>query len=156
MAREYLKPVFFDVYGKKFDQSSFDDRMEMQKMVFLLQEAGVSLGDYNFVWYKHGPYCQDLQNDILNIGQVKDIEVNYSLDAKDVIDKLKRILEKENAYEKPAWAECLASLEYLKSYILPLNSDDNTIVKALVKRKSHLYDEGSNYEALKCLTEIIG
>lgn len=156
MAKEYLRPVFFDVYEKNFDQSSFDDRMEMQKMVFLLQEAGVSIGDYNFVWYKHGPYCQDLQNDILDIGHVKDVKVNYSSDAKEVIDRLKCVIEKKNVYKKPAWVECLASLEYLKAYILPLNSDDDAILNELVARKSHLNRQSVNREALMSLAEIIG
>jgi hypothetical protein len=34
-------------------------------MIYLLQESGTSLGDYGFLWYKYGLYCQALTNDML-------------------------------------------------------------------------------------------
>lgn len=69
MANTLLASVYQDVYGEKFTSDDFSKRMKMQKLIYLLQEAGISIGDYNFHWsnhgpYKRGPYSQQLQNDI--------------------------------------------------------------------------------------------
>jgi hypothetical protein len=43
-------------------RDSFDERLKLQKVVYLLQAFGVQLG-YGFGWYKYGPYSQDLVSD---------------------------------------------------------------------------------------------
>ena len=64
MANRYLLPVYKILYGHNFSYSDFDQRMEMQKAVYLLQDMGVPIGDYGFRWYLHGPYSQSLQDDM--------------------------------------------------------------------------------------------
>lgn len=52
------------------DQSmlSFDDRLALQKTVYLLQQMGIHLG-YPFSWYLRGPYSRDLTADAFaNVG----------------------------------------------------------------------------------------
>jgi len=39
--------------------STFDDRLILQKAVYLLQAAGIQLG-YRFRWYLKGPYSPDM------------------------------------------------------------------------------------------------
>ena len=73
MARELLKPVYQEVYGDRFNASLFESRMEMQKAIYILQEAGIKVGDYDFLWYKHGPYSQGLQDDILCLRDRKSV-----------------------------------------------------------------------------------
>lgn len=41
---------------------AFDDRLILQKTIYLLQQAGVPLG-YHFSWYIRGPYCASLTSD---------------------------------------------------------------------------------------------
>ena len=53
MANRYLLPVYKILYGRNFSYSDFDQRMEMQKAVYLLQDMGVPIGDYGFRWYLH-------------------------------------------------------------------------------------------------------
>ena len=95
MANYLLKPVFKSIFDRDFRPDVFEDRMEMQKAVYLLQNMGISVGDYRFMWYKHGPYSQTLQNDILNLYGVDDIDINFSADAKKEIDILKSVIFKE-------------------------------------------------------------
>ena len=52
MANYLLEPVFKYIFDRKFNPSSFEDRLEMQKSVYILQNMGISVGDYNFLWYK--------------------------------------------------------------------------------------------------------
>ena len=60
MANKFLLPVYKKVFGESFSYGRFEDRLKMQKMVYLLQEEGVNIGHYGFEWYKHGPYSQVL------------------------------------------------------------------------------------------------
>lgn len=42
-----------------FSMDTFDDRLKLQKLVYLLQASGVFLG-YHYSWYLRGPYCSTL------------------------------------------------------------------------------------------------
>lgn len=42
-----------------FSMDTFDDRLRLQKFVYLLQAHGVYLG-YDYSWYLRGPYCSTL------------------------------------------------------------------------------------------------
>ena len=43
-------------------RSTIEERLHLQKTVYLLQASGLRLG-YAFNWYKHGPYSQSLADD---------------------------------------------------------------------------------------------
>ena len=47
----------FPEYDFKMD--TFEDRLRLQKLIYLLQAHGIYLG-YDFSWYLHGPYCTTL------------------------------------------------------------------------------------------------
>lgn len=156
MAKELLKPVYERVYGEKFNASSFEKRMEMQKVIYILQEAGIRVGDYDFLWYKHGPYCQSLQDDILCLSGIPDITIRYSEDAKEVIERVKDVFNMKVKYPRSAWVECLASLQYLRANIFSLNASKEDIVNNLMTRKPHLDDMDTNLMALDKLNYILG
>ena len=42
-----------------FKMNEFDDRLRLQKFIYLLQVHGIYLG-YDFSWYIRGPYCTTL------------------------------------------------------------------------------------------------
>ncbi len=156
MAKEYLKPIYRDVYGTEFDSASFDARMEMQKLIYILQEAGITIGDYDFIWYKHGPYSQELQNDILNVAECNSFNIMYSQDAQEIINKVKESFNKEVDYSRTSWVECIASLQYLRTCVLPINSSEDLVLKELIARKPHLNNKSLNREAFGQLKFILG
>ncbi len=156
MAKELLKPVYEQVYGEKFNASSFEKRMEMQKAIYILQEAGIRVGDYDFLWYKHGPYCQSLQDDILCLGGTADVTIRYSEDAKEVIERVKNVFNMDVKYTRSAWVECLASLQYLRANIFSLRASKEDIVNSLMAKKPHLDDKATNLSALDRLDYILG
>jgi hypothetical protein len=43
-------------------RNTMEDRLRLQKTVYLLQSCGLHLG-YGFSWYRYGPYSQDLVYD---------------------------------------------------------------------------------------------
>lgn len=155
MANYLLKPVFKRIFNRDFRPDVFEDRMEMQKAVYLLQNMGISVGDYRFMWYKHGPYSQTLQNDILNLYGVDDIDINFSADAKKEIDTLKSVIFKEGLeYNESQWVECLGSLHYIKENLLPSSAGDETVLKELKNRKPHLINDKDDRIALETLKEL--
>ena len=43
----------------EFSMNEFNDRLRLQKIIYLLQAFDVFLG-YHYSWYIHGPYCSTL------------------------------------------------------------------------------------------------
>ena len=156
MAKELLKPVYKQVYGESFKATSFENRMEMQKAIYILQEAGIRVGDYDFLWYKHGPYCQSLQDDILCLSGTPDFIIKYSEDAKEVIRRVSNVFNKKVTYSRSVWVECLASIQYLRANIFSLNASRETVINELKKRKPHLNDMETNFMAWDDLDYILG
>lgn len=153
MGNLYLGPLFKAVYDHPFVQE-FDSRMEMQKAVYLLEEMGVPVGGYGFYWYKHGPYSQSLQNDILSISAEPDVPFSISVDNNKSIKLLHDLMSKSVEYPTSNWAECLASLHYIKKNLLPKSASDEDVVNELEKRKPHLDNVELNMQALHDLSSL--
>lgn len=155
MANYMLKPVFQSIFDREFQPNIFDDRLEMQKAIYLLQDMGISVGEYSFLWYKHGPYSQTLQNDILNLQSVENIDIEFSADAKQEISLLKKAIFKENIqYGLCQWLECLGSIQYIKENLLPYSAEDEVILQTLESKKPHLNKRDDNKMALKTLKDL--
>lgn len=153
MSNIYIAPVYKAIYGQDF-VASFNHRMEMQKAIYLLTEMGVPVGNYGFYWYLHGPYSQALQNDILALPIKDQPQIAFSEDSKKAIERLKAVLMKETDYTLSQWAECLASLRYIKMMILSQSATEDQIVKELETRKPHLNNDALNRQALNELEQI--
>lgn len=52
-----------------FDMNDFNDRLKLQKFIYLIQECGLNLG-YDFKLYLHGPYCTLLTRDGFEMPEV--------------------------------------------------------------------------------------
>lgn len=153
-----IAPIFGEVFNRDFDVDDFNDRLEMQKMIYLLQNMGINVGNYSYFWYKHGPYSQTLQNDILSLrdsSNMPNIKISFSEYANNVIKRLKNaFLKKGSNYSEAAWVECLGSLFYIRESLLPSNADDNTILNKLKELKPHLNNDDSNKLALQTVKEL--
>jgi len=152
MANRYLIPVYSYIFDEPFSYSSFDMRLKMQKVVYLLQEMGVPISDYGFSWYKHGPYSQSLLDDAHNARSNESVPDLSSLssDNRLAMEKLKHILTvpENTAYSLADWCECVASIHYLRQNVLPRSCKDDDILTTLVCKKAHLKDNMANEEAL--------
>lgn len=160
MANKFLLPTYKKVFGQSFSYGCFDDRLKMQKMVYLLQEQGVNIGHYGFDWYKHGPYSQVLLDDMyIEAGSVC-VELKYTPEAEQRIERLKTIFfdeEAEEIYGMKNWTECLASIHFLKNKELGSNTSEEEVLRVLIQRKPHLNNSSLNrkaYGLVDTLTQI--
>lgn len=149
MANRYLLPVYKALYGRDFSYSSFEQRMEMQKAVYLLQDMGVPVGDYGFRWYQHGPYSQRLHDDMYYENGRECRAINISKEYIDSINRLYDIIHDKagDVYSISNWVECLASLHYLRENLLSFNASKEDVVRELEKRKKHLNNHNANLYA---------
>jgi len=154
VANRYLLPLYKELYGKDFSYSNFDERMEMQKGIYLLQDMGVPIGDYGFRWYLHGPYSQRLQDDMYyEDGKPTEQLVLAEENARSV-KRLSEVIhspKRGQQYPISHWVECLASLQYLRKNIMKSNAGRGEVVSELEKRKEHLNNRAANEAAYDLL-----
>jgi len=60
--RQIALKLVLDALGVPATMTSFDERLALQKTIYLAQQVGVPLG-YQFSWYLRGPYSKDLTSD---------------------------------------------------------------------------------------------
>ena len=145
-----IHAVFDEVFGRSTDFSSFDDRLEAQKIVYLLDELGVTCGDFPFKWYKHGPYSQRPQNAILE-NYDNNERVSFSPAGKKAIETIKQIItEPHSEYSDSQWLEAIGSIQYLQKYLYSTSQRD-AILKRLNELKPHLDNKGLNSNAYTIL-----
>lgn len=156
MANKYLLPVYKTLYGHDFSYSNFDQRMEMQKAIYLLQDMGVPVGDYGFRWYLHGPYSQSLQDDMHYESVRTCAKLTLSKDYAESIDRLHAIVhsDKRKNYSISHWVECLASLHYLHENLLSFDATMDEVVTELENRKPHLNDHDANISAYELVEDL--
>lgn len=148
MGINLLNSLYEKIYGEEFNPTTFNSRMEMQKAIYLIQEAGFAVGEYDFLWYKHGPHSQNLQNDILRLSNVNKENVIFTEEATAVLNDLNSMLNQENSYGRSKWVECIASILYLKKYVYPNTISDEELISKLVEKKPHLDKPDINMMAL--------
>ena len=99
---------------------SFDERLILQKAIYLLQSAGISIG-YRFRWYLRGPYSTDATAGafgIVNEGEPAKEELrNWELDESSsaIAAKLQSLLRREGEplAKQASRLELLASILFL-------------------------------------------
>lgn len=152
-----LLRVYNDFTSERLNTSNPDDKVIMQKIVFLLNELGLVVGDYKFSWDKYGPFSQSLHNDIALISE-EDVAYDgeFSSYAQSIIDYAKNIFKKwtETNYSGRNWIETVSSIVFLKRYEYPSLMWEDIITK-LVELKSYLNNEEGNLKALECSKAII-
>lgn len=146
-----LKEVYNKVYGEAFNYSILDNRIKLQKAVYLLENMGVCVGDYSFSWDKYGPYSLALDADAKDCSTTGDQPANFSTLAQGKIDTLKKYVNEDTEYTCVHWVECLASLHYLKHV---LKYQGSALLFELKTRKPHLSNDDANQKAFSIIKQI--
>ncbi len=148
MSSSYAKPLYKKIFNEDFFYGDFKKRMKMQKCIYLAEQFGLNVGDYEFTWYKHGPYSQRLQDEVYSDNRKPSSELMYSDYALSVIKKIKYMIEKSHSegfeYSEEQWLECLASVHYLNRMY---RGNKQKTVEELMKRKPHLNNVSLNQQA---------
>lgn len=128
---------FNAVLSKDLDMDSFEDRIRLQKLIYIIQQAGIGL-DYSFGWHIRGPYSPGLADDGYAYNENKgktDFSYAFSDSEMRVIGRIKDISE----YLKNGGnSELLASLLYL-SQLLGISGEK--LREELKTRKPHFSDK---------------
>jgi uncharacterized protein YwgA len=105
--------AFFEaVFDRKLNMHSFSDRIRLQKIIYILKQAGLNLG-YSFGWHIRGPYSPSLADDGYAYDEIKgNVAFSHNLTEQEnaIIDKVKNFSQ---FLEDEENSELLASLLYL-------------------------------------------
>lgn len=142
---QLLKVIYKRIFGDSFTYSNFDARIKLQKAVYLLENMGVTIGEYSFHWDTYGPYSLNLDYEASQLGEMEPENYVFSKYAENSFDRLKSIAEQQTKYDVTTWMECVASLHYLRNV---LRFEDEKAILELRSRKAHMDKEESNRAAL--------
>lgn len=45
-----LKEIYKSIYSEKFIYENLNHRIKLQNVIYLLENMGINVGDYSFVW----------------------------------------------------------------------------------------------------------
>ncbi|MHC4111256.1 MAG: hypothetical protein ACYSUY_09275 [Planctomycetota bacterium] len=139
-----------------FQISTFEDRLILQKAVYLAQAAGVNLG-YYYHWYLYGPYSPSLTRDEYAIGfergQGVDDSEGWKLDDESTgrLKKLQSLIPKGNRPEVRKKLELLASVHFLVNRRQVRQNDAREIAATLERFKKDFSEE----EVQNALRELV-
>ena len=113
--------LFLDQLDVSSEIDSLEDRVRVQKAVYLGQLSGVDLG-YRFSWYLRGPYCSKLTKDYyevedaINAGEVDYKEMVLKPSIREKLAAVSPLLKKPESIqlESENWLELVASYHYLR------------------------------------------
>ncbi|MCV0352566.1 MAG: hypothetical protein K5863_21015 [Nitratireductor sp.] len=141
-ARQVALKVTLDRIGESDSIAGVDNRLRIQKAVYLAQAAGINLG-YHYSWYIKGPYSTGLTQDYYQLAEAlrsgdqshvgKDLHPNFAA----VLPRIESLLARPNGISVAShnWYEALASLHFL----ITCSKKDEDGAKLFLKQvKPHL------------------
>jgi uncharacterized protein YwgA len=121
-----------DKLGLGCSMKSFEDRLILQKAIYLCQAAGVNLG-YYYQWYLYGPYSPSLTRDAYAVSEAvaqgMDDFTGWKLDASSTrrLEKIKALIPRDEKATIKRQLELLASVHFLvtRQQVSGRNERDN-------------------------------
>ena len=115
--REIGLKLTLDALGVRLRIVSFDDRLILQKTIYLARAAGIDLG-YGYSWYLRGPYSSDLTQDAFSLaapGTADEDLSGWELDPQSQkrLSKLRTLFDNLRRNGRARELELLASVHYL-------------------------------------------
>jgi hypothetical protein len=137
--RQIALKLAADACGLDFRISTFEDRLILQKAVYLMQAAGVHLGHY-YQWYLHGPYSPSLTRDVYAVStdltQGLDDSRGWTLDqhSMSVLERLRGLVRTENRSQLARKLELLASIHFLITRQQVTRPNDDAQIAEVLRR----------------------
>jgi uncharacterized protein YwgA len=119
-----LLDYFERVYGQKYDDGKQNHRIAIQKIVYLAESRGLSIGNHWFIWKDRGPFSPDLRLDVLdevnelgqiNVSKQKELlaVTKFSEFAEEILSEdAETMRERNDENERVEWIELIASLHF--------------------------------------------
>jgi len=152
--RQIVLKLTLDALGLDLKLESFNDRLIIQKAIYLAQVAGIQLG-YRFSWYIHGPYSAALTRDAFTIASEEDESRGWSLDDRSAarLRTLRDLIPREAPARRARALECLASVHY-GAKRKSLGADNAPAIVEELKALGKDFDGQAVQDALKTLKEF--
>lgn len=151
--RQIALKLVLNELGMDQSMTSFDDRLVIQKAIYLLQQMGIHLG-YPYSWYLRGPYSRDLTADAF-ANVAAELPEGWVLDGeqKEKLARAKQFLSKVTAgSSKPRELEKLASVLFLiKTHQAPADNSDSITARMTAAGKD--FSRGEVDDAVRVLRE---
>jgi len=122
--------------GLPLSVDTFENRLILQKGIYLAQVAGVQLG-YHYQWYLYGPYSPSLTRDEYAVAEELLLDLDdskgWTLDdrSKETLSNLRELINLEDQSELAKELELLASVHFLIARKQVARDDDEQIVSTL-------------------------
>lgn len=129
---------------EKPDMSTFDSRLQLQKIIYLIQSSGISLG-YGYNWYVKGPYSSPLAHDLFEIEKSTEIyekneEIKFE-NHEQIVHKLKSFRDfLGDDINDVKYLEVLASIHYINESTFSGKGDESRLKYRLLEAKPSLRD----------------
>lgn len=122
----------FEILEIKPSMGTFNDRIKLQKIVYLTEYAfGINLG-FDFDWYLHGPYSSELTKVMFDKEKGFGIKLNESK-----LKKLEKARQFFKTYGSRKELELLGSLCYILKLIKGSKVTDNQAIERFSELKPH-------------------
>ena len=143
-----LNEIYCSIFNEHFIFDNINQRIKLQKAIYMLENLGVHVGDYSFTWSEDGPYSIALEDDAYRCSQQTERhEVIFTKEAQDAFNLIKEMLSKKKTYQDYRWLECISSLHYLK-YVMHASNDDNVVIERLIDKNKYLNNWEENKIAM--------
>lgn len=143
--------------GYKFTIETFEDRMRLQKLVYLAKHFGIDL-EYNFTLYIRGPYSSELADDYYKIDREYDGEIPEILDeliTEEKVDTFIEFVKDKDTEELELIATLLMVLERHKPFLdsLPEEEREDLVVKTIQDIKPY-FTKDKILEAIREIEKV--
>ena len=135
----------------RFNVNSWNDRVAVQKLVYLIQYGLKDDLRYPFNLYVHGPYSSQLADDLYKLGDTEKATITR-YKSKEMDEKFERFVELLGNNKKNAnWLELVATMVYLHR---TQKVNESQVLEKVKKLKP--YFSKKNYSnAFEAFTKII-
>lgn len=153
-----LYTIYKAIYREPFC-NTYMNRCKLQSAVFLLQEMGFPcLEKYWFGRWSFGLYSKELDAEFrsISLGQLQTKELSFRKEFVVLLHKCRELIfsSSRDVYNIRCWAECLATLLYLRKYVMSKGASVEEVLAELSARNPDLNCKDENLAVYHLLETV--
>jgi uncharacterized protein YwgA len=129
-----VKYFYYKLFNTHLDNTDFENRIKMQKLVYLLTYYGVIFSNYRFTWWRYGPYSPQLADDAFTFHNI-----DHASPSIDELETFRKVERGRSILKNAENSELIASYLYLVSRMTDPTPED--VLEELLQRKPYFTPE---------------